>query len=129
MSSTICLHCLQNYLFFSGDTITSFNNALVEFPKSAKPLSKWYSVLFNNFFLSSFVIGAARDSWRTMSQCSLSKIFSNSEIIKETIGQSVWNITKYGSKIPATKVKICNLAGTRSVEWRCKHSYDLFAGL
>ena len=116
MSSTICLHCPRHFLFFSADTITSFNNALVAAPKSTKPLSKWYSVLFNHFFFSLFLIGAARDSWRNMRRCSLSKIFSNSANVKSTIGQSVWNITKYGSKIPVTKAKNWNLARTiRSV--------------
>ena len=113
MSTTICLNCPRNFLFFSAGTITSFNNALVAGPKPIKPRSKWYSVLFNHFFFSLFVIGAARDSWQNMIPCSLSKIFYNSANTKGNIGQSVWNITKYGSKIPATKAKNCNLAGTR----------------
>ena len=113
ISSTFCLHCPRNFLFFSANAITSFNNALVAAPKSTRPLSKRHSVLFNHFFFSLFMIGAAKDSWQNMSRCSLSKIFSSSAHIKGTTGQSVWNITKYGLKIPATKAKNCNLAGTR----------------
>ena len=127
MSSTICLHCPRNFLFFSADTMTSFNNALVAAPKSTKALSKKYSVLCNHFFFSLFVIGTARDSWLNMSRFSLSKIFSNSANIKGTIGQSVWNITKYCSKIQKFgRNKMCS--GVVSIHMTCLRDVEIWIG-
>ena len=39
--------------------------------------------------------GPARGSWQNMSQCSLSKIFSNSANVKDTVGQSPNMVQKF----------------------------------